>query len=138
MSTEYVILIHDDERAWVAPAPEFRAATFARHEEFARLADEHGHRITGGGELRKSSTARVVRPGSTPDRAVVTDGPFAELAEQVGGYYAVETDDLDGLVRDLGTAFAGSPEVFEIRPVVSEDEHAAGLDSSTDVAEASA
>lgn len=138
MSTEYVILIHDDESAWVDPAPEQRAETYARHDEFARLATAGGHRITAGGELRKSFTARVVRPGATPERAVVTDGPFAELAEQVGGYYAVETDDLDGLLAVLGTAFAGSPEVFEVRPVVSADEQAQGLGSGTDVRTAGA
>ncbi|WP_435738447.1 YciI family protein [Cellulosimicrobium sp. PMB13] len=134
MSTEYVILIHDDESAWVDPSPELRAATYARHDEFARLAAAEGHRITGGGELHKTFTARVVRPGATPDQALVTDGPFAELAEQVGGYYVVESSDLDGLVRALATAFAGSPESFEIRPVVSEAEHAAGQDASADVA----
>ncbi|WP_454041568.1 YciI family protein [Cellulosimicrobium sp. Marseille-Q8652] len=134
MSTEYVILIHDDESAWVDPSPELRAATYARHDEFARLAADAGHEVTGGGELRKTSTARVVRPGATPDQALVTDGPFAELAEQVGGYYVVETADLDGLERVLATAFAGSPESFEIRRVVSEEEHASGRAASADVA----
>ncbi|WP_251152435.1 YciI family protein [Cellulosimicrobium sp. Marseille-Q4280] len=138
MSTEYVILIHDDESAWVDPSPELRAATYARHDEFARLSAAGGHEVTGGGELRKTFTARVVRPGATPDQALVTDGPFAELAEQVGGYYVVQTADLDGLVRVLATAFAGSPETFEVRPVVSEEEHAAGHDASADVAEVGA
>ena len=71
----------------------------------------------------------MVRPGATPEQAVVTDGPFAELAEQVGGYYAVETDDLDGLVAVLGTAFAGSPEVFEVRPVVPADEQTQSVEA---------
>ncbi|MBD5785324.1 transcription initiation protein [Cellulosimicrobium terreum] len=124
MSTEYVILIHDDESAWVDPAPGFPEATFARHDEFTRLATDAGHRITGGGELHKTPTARVVRPGATPAQAIVTDGPFAELAEQVGGYYVVETGDLDGLLSVLGTAFAGSPETFEVRAVVTSEDRA--------------
>ena len=130
MSTEHVILIHDDESAWVDPAPAFRAATYARHDEFARLAAAGGHTITGGGELHKTATARVLRPGPTPEQALVTEGPFAELAEQVGGYYVVETADLDGLLRVLAMAFAGSPETFEVRAVVTASEQSAGRDEA--------
>jgi hypothetical protein len=121
MSTEYAILIHAEEKPFENPTPELREAMYARHGEFARRCEAEGHEITGGGELRPTATARVVRPGPTADAALVTDGPFAELVEQVGGYYVVRTDDLDGLVRVLAASFAGSTEVFEVRPVVAED-----------------
>ncbi|MBD8078887.1 YciI family protein [Cellulosimicrobium arenosum] len=121
MSTEHIILIHDDESAWENPAPGLREATFARHEEFTRLCDARGHRITGGAELHRSTTARTVRPGATADQALVTDGPFTELVEQVGGFYTVETDDPDDLLRVLAEAFAGSPETFEVRTAVAAD-----------------
>ena len=44
-------------------------------------------KVTGGAELHQSSEAKSIRPGSS----VVSDGPFTETAEQVGGTYLVET-----------------------------------------------
>lgn len=129
MSTEYLLLIHDDETAWgaLASAPEQhaerRAQYMHRHDEFTRLAAAEGHVITASAELRRSGDARVVRPGAAAQEAAfVTEGPYAELAEQVGGYYVVTTDDVDGLVRVIGEAFAGSPETFELRASVAENE----------------
>ena len=49
----------------------------------------------GGAELKATQHARTVQPGGT----VVTDGPFAESAEQVGGFYQVRTENLDELVN---------------------------------------
>jgi hypothetical protein len=129
MSTEHVILVRDDERAWEALADdpagqdERRTQYMQRHDEFVRRAAAEGHTVTASGELRKTAEARVVRPGATAHGAtLVTDGPYAELAEQVGGYYVVTTDDVDGLVRVIEEAFAGSPEVFELRATVPEGE----------------
>lgn len=96
--TTYVVLIPGDERAWAAATPEQRAATYERHARFAAQLAERGHTVAGGAELSPSWTATSLRPG--PDGAVtVTDGPYAEAAEQVTGYYEVETDDLADLTE---------------------------------------
>jgi hypothetical protein len=50
----------------------------------------------------------------------VTDGPFAETAEQLGGFYVVDTDDLDDLADVVGLISFGEP--VEIRPAVASDE----------------
>ncbi|WP_265520325.1 YciI family protein [Oerskovia flava] len=120
MSTEYVIFIHDDEKNWATATPEQKEAAFARHDTFGTLCAERGHTITGGAELLAAATARLVRPGTAGAQAV-TDGPFTETAEQLGGYYVVETDDVDGLTALIGEAFAGDTSTFEIRATVPED-----------------
>ncbi|HEY0636277.1 MAG TPA: YciI family protein [Pseudonocardiaceae bacterium] len=99
--TTYVVLLTGNEAAWESATPEEQAAVFARHEEFARLMAERGHRITGGEELAPSNTAKKVTRGDD-GRVVVTDGPYAETVEQLGAFYLVESDDLDDLLEVCG------------------------------------
>jgi len=73
--------------------PSAAAPFVGGHTEFSRVLAERGHTITGGAELRSTRTAMTVR--GTAESVTVTDGPFAETAEQLGGFYVVETDDLD-------------------------------------------
>lgn len=114
--TEYVVLLPGDESRWEAASAEERAATYARHAEFSRLLEERGHRVTGGSELTHSRTARVVR--RTPDGGhTVTDGPYTEAVEQLSGFYVVESDDLDDLLRVCGVLADGDGAV-EVRPTV--------------------
>ena len=82
----------------------------------AQLA-ERGHRITGGAELRRASEARTIAPGAT----TVTDGPWAETREQVGGFYIVESDDLDDLL-DCCRILAATGDAVEVRQCVSPEE----------------
>ena len=92
-----------------------RADGYAEYARFAQQLTERGHRITGGAELKASTTARTVQPGG----ATVTDGPYAESAEQVGGYYVVETSDPMDLAKVCGRLFA-TPfhQAVEIRQLV--------------------
>lgn len=113
--TEYIVLLPDDEAAWERATEEERSATYARHGEFARLLAERGHKITGGTELAPSREARTVRRRG--GEVVVTDGPFAETAEQLGGYYCVETDDLDDLLQ-VCAILATERGPVEVRPTV--------------------
>lgn len=96
--TTYVVLIPGDERAWAAATPEQRAATYDRHARFAALLAERGHTVNGGAELAPSWTATSLRLGRD-GTVTVTDGPYAEAAEQVTGYYEVESDDLADLTK---------------------------------------
>ena len=95
-STEYAVLIVGDETTYQAATPEEHTEVMQRHMEFARLLAERGHTVTAGAELTASTTARVLR--DTGAGHTVTDGPFAEGAEQLGGFYTVRTSDLDDLV----------------------------------------
>ena len=113
--TEYVVLLPGNEAAWEQATEQERSATYDRHGEFARLLAERGHKVTGGNELAHSREARTVhRRGQ---QVVVTDGPYAEAVEQLGGYYCVETDDLEDLLQVCaGLATDDGP--VEVRPTV--------------------
>ena len=112
MSTTYVILLHGDERAWVDATPEQQADAMAKHDAFGAACAEAGHTIVGGEELAASAQAIVVRPGGE-----VTEGPYTETSEWVGGYYVVSTDDVQGLAA-LVAPLLWDGEAAEIRPVV--------------------
>jgi hypothetical protein len=76
-------------------------------------------RIVEGHELQPSSTATTVRIG--PDGATtVTDGPFLEGKEMVGGYGILDVPDLDAALA-LASSWPGRAATLEIRPVVERD-----------------
>jgi hypothetical protein len=114
---DYVVLLPGDENAWEQSNPEHKRAVYAVHEEFMRLLGERGHVVTGGAELAHSRTAWTVRRDS--DRAVVTEGPYAESTEQLTGFYLVRTDDLDDLLEVVGMLADGNGGV-EVRPSAEE------------------
>ena len=98
--TTYVVLISGDEAAWAARSAADRAVTMQAHETFSRALAERGHTVTAGEELTPSRGGRVAR--RVGDGFEVTDGPYAETVEQLGGFYVVESDDLDDLVQIAG------------------------------------
>ena len=95
--TTYVVLIPGDEDAWESKSAAEMSAVFAAHARFAKLLAERGHTLALTYPLEHSRTARTLR--RTPGGVVVTDGPFAESAEQVSGLYVIESDDVDDLVE---------------------------------------
>lgn len=117
--TEYVVLLMGDAERWWDLSEEERAAGYAAHEKFSARLAERSHRITGGAELHRASEARTLAPGAT----TATDGPWAETREQVGGFYVVESDDLDDLVQCC-TLLAGTGDAVEVRRCVSPEERA--------------
>lgn len=112
--TTYAILLQGEESAWENATPEQQQEAYELHGRFAQLLEERGHKVVGGEELASSRHARVVRGGL--DDVSVTDGPYAETVEQLGGFYLVESDDVDDLAKVCGL-LAGSNGV-EIRPCV--------------------
>jgi hypothetical protein len=90
----------------------------AAYAAFSELAESA---IRGGAALELSSTTSTIRHDG--GKVTVTDGPFAETAEALGGYYVLEADDLDqviDLVRHIPatTAPGGGS---EIRPMIAND-----------------
>jgi hypothetical protein len=83
-------LIWSDESAWEKLSPEERQAWYGQYRSFAAEADD---KLAGGDELaptRAATTVRI-RDGQT----TVTDGPFAETREQLGGYFVLDVESLD-------------------------------------------
>jgi hypothetical protein len=112
---EYAILLPGDEKSWEQGDAEFRAAMYAKHMKFAELLEARGHQVTAGQQLQPSHTARIVT--GTLDQVAVTDGPYAESAEQLTGFYTVKSDDLDDLLKVCGILAEGDRTV-EVRPTV--------------------
>jgi hypothetical protein len=109
---EFALLIYGDEKTWIEATPDEKREMYAQHDRFTKMLQERGA-IRGGAELDASSTARTVRHGS--GGVSVTDGPFAETAEHLGGFYLVEAADIDEAV-ELGREVPGA--VVEVRPLV--------------------
>jgi len=116
---EYTVLLPGDESAWETATEEDFARVMGQHERFSTLLAERGHTIVSGAELAPSGTARVLR--SQAGEVTVTDGPYAEAAEQLGGFYLVRTDDLDDLAEICKVLIEDGGAV-EIRPTVDHGE----------------
>ena len=113
--TSYVVLLPGDEAAWDATPQAQKQAMYAVHAEFAKKLAERGHKVTGGAELAPSSEARVLRTSPDGEQSV-TQGPYAETAEQLTGFYVVDSDDLDDLIECCKVLGKGEG-VIEIRPM---------------------
>jgi hypothetical protein len=110
----YILLIHDDDAEWDAMREEERAAIGAEFEAFNDELRAAGALVVGN-ELQPGSTASVVsvRDGET----VVTDGPFAETKEVLGGYYLVDADTLDEARAWAAKVPSARFGYVEVRPV---------------------
>jgi hypothetical protein len=81
------------------------------HGRFAEQVVESGGKILGGEALQSTATATSIRGD------VVTDGPFAETKEALGGFYLVEANDLDHALA-LGKLCPAPEGGVEVRPVM--------------------
>jgi len=110
---KYVVLIPADEAAWEATPQEDKDRVYTAHTEFAKLLAERGHTFVEGAELVPSGQAKIV--SGSLDQVSVTDGPYAEAAEQLSGFYVIDTDDLDDLLRCVGRICSAEGRL-EVRP----------------------
>lgn len=109
---EYMFLIHTDaDSAPTDPAAEGFEEMMAAWFAFNAMLVEGGHFVAGA-SLQPRDTATVV---STPGGAV-TDGPFTETKEDIGGFYVVRADDLDRAL-ELAAQVPATARV-EVRPLM--------------------
>ncbi len=94
----YLFLIHGDRDAEAALTGDERRAIVGEHMAYADMLRERGAYVLGEA-LDNVSSAAVVRPGDPPS---VTDGPFAETKEVLGGFYLVECESQDEALRLAG------------------------------------
>src|SRR5439155_9427905 len=109
----YVLLIYGNEANAANMMPEDRAASMQGHETFANETQARGM-LTGGAPLQSTSTAKTIRVRN--GKMLITDGPFAETKEQLGGFYIVNCKDQDealAMAAKLPDAQYGS---IEVRP----------------------
>jgi hypothetical protein len=116
---KYMLLAYLDENAWAALSPEEQQAEMKKCEPHAKKMLAAG-KILDGAPLHPTSTATTVR--MKQGKRLVTDGPFAETREQLGGYTLIEADNLDEAI-DIAYGFFGDGDLdarttIEVRPVV--------------------
>jgi len=114
---KYLLLIYDDQSAYATLDEQAIGEMYAGH---MRFAEEAGKRMIDGGELRPTTSATTVRIRN--GEQMITDGPFAETKEQLGGYYLVECADLDEAIA-LAAKIPVISGCVEVRPLVLRDEN---------------
>jgi hypothetical protein len=117
---KYAMLIYDDDSAWIDLPDEERAKLRAEEmPKWVALFEELGKAdpSVSGKELSSRDTAKVVRVRN--GERVVTDGPFAETKEILGGVFFADLTDLDEAIR-LAALIPAAAETgaIEIRPVL--------------------
>jgi hypothetical protein len=94
---KYAVLIYSDERMWAEATAEERARYHQAHTAFDEAVRSQA-KMLGGEALTGVADATTLRHG--PDgRRILTDGPFAETTEQLGGFYLVDATDLDAILE---------------------------------------
>jgi hypothetical protein len=118
---QYMALIYADEEAWSTFSDAEREAAYEQYRAFGREAEAAGV-LAGGNELgptRDATTVRV-RDGET----LVTDGPYAEIKEALGGFYLLECDSLDDALAWAARIPGAEHGSVEVRPVYVDPEEA--------------
>jgi hypothetical protein len=116
---KFTLLLWGDEGQWADMSEEEAAAEMARWEEYTNQLTAAGAMVSGEG-LQPSATSKTLRIEN--GERIVTDGPFAETKEQLGGFYVIECESFDDAIEwaaKLPSAAQGST---EIRPVIAYEE----------------
>lgn len=112
---KYLLLIYQDEPSWNAISEAERQQIYL---EYRKLRDEltsSGKFVTGS-QLQPIATATSVRVRD--GKELVTDGPFAETHEQLGGYFLVEAANLDEATAIAARIPSARMGTIEVRPLV--------------------
>lgn len=109
---KYMLLIYADEQVWTDEEREqcYKDSTDLTHELKA------SGRYLGASPLQSVATATSVQVRN--GRRLITDGPFAETREQLGGYFLVEAKDLDDAIGIASRIPGATKGTVEIRPMV--------------------
>lgn len=109
----YLLLLPAPEAEWADLPESEHEAGMRNHQRFHEQLAARGHRIVTTSPLEPSAQAVSLR-NTGRGSAVVTDGPFTESAEQVVGFYLVESSDHDDLLAVV-RAFAEGGDHVELR-----------------------
>jgi hypothetical protein len=113
----YLLLCCFEEKQWEKIPESQRDGIMREYGELMRSLDKSGHHLAGA-KLQSSSMTTTVR--SRNGKLVVTDGPFVETKEQLGGYHLVECKDLDeaiSIAKRIPTIPYGG--TVEVRPLAT-------------------
>ena len=116
---QYLLLIYGDESGWGESTESEQAATLEAYNDYTRWLEGKGW-MRGGDALHDTSKATSVR--LKDGERLVTDGPFAETKEQLGGYYLIEVDNLDDAIEAASRCPGAAYGTMEVRPIQSMDQ----------------
>lgn len=112
---KYMLLIYHEEQDWNRHTEAERQQIYGEYRQLIQELQSNGKYLVGD-ELQPSATANSVRVRN--GRQLVTDGPFAETREQLGGFFLIDANDLDeanSIAARIPSARSGA---VEVRPVV--------------------
>jgi hypothetical protein len=107
---KFMLLLYGSEKAWDGADEQQMMAAFERHERFTQMLIAR-NALVSSEALTETTTAKTVHTADTS----VTDGPFAETTEQLGGYYLIEAADME---EALEIAKQVPEPTVEVRPVM--------------------
>ncbi|HEY4240215.1 MAG TPA: YciI family protein [Kofleriaceae bacterium] len=113
---QYLLLIYDRESAWKEMPEGRRHSMFAEYGKLTEDIKQSGHYV-GGNALQGIDTATSVRVRD--GKTSITDGPFAETREQLGGYYLIEAKDLDEATAIAARIPSAQIGTIEVRPIMT-------------------
>ena len=111
---KYLLLIYHEEKAWGLHTEPERQEIYRQYRELIEELTRDGKYLAGN-QLQPSSTANSVRVRE--NKALITDGPFAETREQLGGFFLIDVKDLaeaNAIAARIPSALTGT---IEVRPV---------------------
>jgi hypothetical protein len=111
---KYALLIYSDETIWEEMTEGERGEVLGRYMALSEDLKRRGQYVLGE-PLDATPTASTVRVRE--GRTLVTDGPFAETKEQLGGFYVVDVPDLDAALAIAGRIPSASVGSIEVRPI---------------------
>jgi hypothetical protein len=112
---QFLALIHGNEDRWDSLSEDDRQAVYQRYMEFSQ-----SDKVVGGTELESTKTATTVRLRDG-DR-LVTDGPYAEVKEALGGFFILECGSIDEACQLAAGIPAAEEGAVEVRPVYVREE----------------
>ena len=112
---KYMLLIYHDEPSWNAISEAERQQIYLEYRKLRGELQERGQFVTGS-QLQPIATATSVRVRD--GKELITDGPFAETHEQLGGYFLVEAKDLDEATCIAARIPSARTGTIEVRPLV--------------------
>ncbi|HSN25555.1 MAG TPA: YciI family protein [Kofleriaceae bacterium] len=112
---QYLLMIYEPEKAWTEMSEDARNKMFGEYMEFTKSVKASGN-FKAGDALQPTATATTVRVRD--GKTQVTDGPFAETREQLGGYYLIEAANLDEATKIAARIPSARFGSIEVRPIM--------------------
>jgi hypothetical protein len=112
---KFMLLLWGDESQWEGASPEEAAAEMKLWEDYSAQLVAAGAMVSGEG-LQPSATSRTLRVEN--GERVVTDGPFAETKEALGGFYVIECGSIEEALEWAAKVPSAEHGPTEVRPVI--------------------